>query len=182
MKQEIFVMPISSSWTNYKGTIMSILLGVSGACLAQEAIVKNEELATQTVSLPANFKADTDSLRDIKRLLDAYTNAVSTKDQAAFEALLLTKSIPFSYVSLNETVAQTNFANYESFRRGVFEGAPFTQRFKNVEIQQDGSLASVTLIFINSREQKDTWGWKTLHLLKTEQGWKIASEFFTIHS
>ncbi|MEO8924366.1 MAG: hypothetical protein ABI330_16300, partial [Caldimonas sp.] len=58
---------------------------------------------------------------------------------------------------------------------------PFTQRFKDVRIQQDGNLATVTLVFINTRPQSESWGWKALQLLKVDGVWKIASEFYTSH-
>jgi hypothetical protein len=50
-----------------------------------------------------------------------------------------------------------------------------------VHIQQDGLLAQVSLVFVNSTAQGDTWGWKTMQLLKVAGQWKIASEFYTGH-
>lgn len=148
------------------------------ACAAFVAAVPAS--AAPTASPPQAFDSTGSDRRAIQALLDAYTQAVSTKDQAAFEALLLTKTIPFSYVPAGAPVAQAGMAHYEDFRHAVFEGAPFTQRFTNVRIDQDGSLANVTLVFINTDAKGESWGWKTLQLLKTPAGWKIASEFFTV--
>ena len=155
-----------------KALVLSILLAASvavGPASAQQA----------AASIPTEFNANAAERAAIKKLLATYTEAVSTKNQALFESILLAKTIPFSYVPAGAVSAET--ANYEGFRRGVFEGAPFTQRFTDVHMLVDGSLASVTLVFINTRNQRDSWGWKTLHLLKTAQGWKIASEFYTSH-
>lgn len=157
-----------------KALVLSISLSVS-------IIAGAPASAQQTgASIPADFSADAAERSAIEKLLATYTEAVSTKNQTMFESILLAKTIPFSYVPASAVPADTS--NYEAFRRGVFEGAPFTQRFTDVQILVDGSLANVTLVFINTRAQRESWGWKTLHLLKTAQGWKIASEFFTSHS
>lgn len=65
--------------------------------------------------------------------------------------------------------------------RGGFECPPFTQTFKNVNIEQDGNLANVRLVFVNKDARSSSWGWKTLQLLKVNGTWKIASEFYTGH-
>jgi len=119
----------------------------------------------------------------IEHLLEEYTKAVSTKDQARFEALLLNRSIPFSDAgsAISANGADSGAQNYESFRKGVFGGPPFEQRFQDIKIQQDGPLAEVSLVFVNSTATESTWGWKTMQLLKVDGHWKIASEFFTGH-
>ena len=155
---------------------MSSLLAASAACAAGDIAV-----TPPSSPAPAGFESVGEDRRAIQNVLAAYTKAVSTKDQATFETLLLSKTIAFSYVPDDTPAAQAGVANYDSFRRGVFEGPPFTQRFTNVRIEQDGNLASVTLVFINTQAQGESWGWKTLHLLKTAEGWKIASEFYTSH-
>jgi hypothetical protein len=71
---------------------------------------------------------------------------------------------------------------YQAFRDGVFGGAPFTQRFQDIHIEQDGPLASVSLVFVNTSPKGSSWGWKTIQLLKVARRWKIASEFYTGHA
>lgn len=131
--------------------------------------------------IPSSFDAAGPERAAILELLANYTKAVSSKDQPLFESLLLNKAIPFSYVPDGPGAHLASIANYEDFRRGVFEGRPFTQRFSDVHIQSDGNLAVASLVFVNTDGHGETWGWKTLHLLRTAGGWKIASEFFTIH-
>lgn len=164
-------------WGSMQGPLLCGLLAVTMA-----GTVGAADAPSQTVAIPARFDSAGADRHAIEALLDAYTKAVSTKDEPAFEALLLSKTIPFAYVPEGATLPTARIANYQEFRRGVFEGAPFRQRFTNVRIEQDGNLASVTLVFINTRAQEQSWGWKTLHLLKSAGGWKIASEFFTSHS
>jgi hypothetical protein len=78
--------------------------------------------------------------------------------------------------------AATATSHYESFHKAVFDGSPFTQRFRDIHIQQDGALAQVSLVFVNTTTTRSTWGWKTMQLLKLDGHWKIAAEFFTGHA
>jgi hypothetical protein len=134
--------------------------------------------------IPADFRSTGEDRRAIETLLDTYTRAVSGKDQALFETLLINKEIPFSDApaAIKANGAERGTEGYESFRKDVFEGPAFTQRFQDIHIEQDGPLASVSLVFVNSSPQGSSWGWKTLQLLKVGGHWKIASEFYTSHA
>ncbi len=136
---------------------------------------------TALAVIPAHFNSTGADRAAIEAQLAIYTQAVSTRNQALFETLLLNKSIPFSSVPATAWARGAGTSNYAAFRKAVFDGAPFTQRFKDVRIQQDGNLATVTLVFINTRPQSESWGWKALQLLKVDGVWKIASEFYTSH-
>ena len=133
--------------------------------------------------IPAQFTSAGEDRREIEALLTTYATAVSTKNQPLFEGLLLDKEIPFSGVGATDRSGggKVVTANYDSFRKGVFQGPPFTQRFQDVHIDQDGRLASVSLVFVNTAADGASWGWKTLQLLKVGGNWKIASEFYTGH-
>ena len=133
--------------------------------------------------IPARFDSRGADRRAIEALLEAYTRAVSTKDQALFETLLLGTDIPFSGVQgeLRAGSGARDVRSYGGFRDDVFKGAPFLQRFRNVRIEQDGPLAQVSLVFVNTSRTGTSWGWKTLQLLKVGGRWKIASEFYTGH-
>ncbi|USX17171.1 nuclear transport factor 2 family protein [Oxalobacteraceae bacterium OTU3CAMAD1] len=163
-----------------KALLLLTLMTVSAAC-AREPAEAPSATPQPAPSSTAGFAPGANDRILIEKLLATYTDAVSTKNQAMFESILLAKTIPFSYVPDDASGAGlADTANYEVFRRGVFEGAPFTQRFIDVHILVDGNLANITLVFINTRGQGESRGWKTLQLLKTKQGWKIASEFFTL--
>ena len=133
--------------------------------------------------IPTQFGSTGKDRSAIESLLTTYTTAVSTKNEPMFESLLLNKDIPFSGVGVQDrsgggAVVTTN---YDSFRKGVFQGPSFTQRFQDIHIDQDGRLASVSLVFVNTDADGVSWGWKTLQLLKVGGRWKIASEFYTGH-
>jgi hypothetical protein len=133
--------------------------------------------------IPGSFDSVGEDRNDIEKLLDTYTRAVSGKDQALFETLLMNKDIPFSDASsaVRAGGADHGAQHYDSFRKGAFGGPAFTQRFQDVHITQDGLLAAVSLVFVNTSTQGSSWGWKTLQLLKVNGKWKIASEFYTSH-
>ena len=132
---------------------------------------------------PSSFVATGVDKAAIGALLATYTKAVSTKNQQLFETLLLSKTIPFSSVS--DAVGgpgDDHTRNYEAFRKGGFEGAAFTQRFRDIHIQQDGAFATVSLVFINTSAASSDWGWKSMQLLRIDGRWRIASEFYTGHA
>jgi len=131
--------------------------------------------------IPTSFESTGDDRKAIEALLKTYTTAVSTKNEKLFESILLNKDIAFSYApkAIAANGARGGTQHYENFRKGVFEGPPFTQRFQDVHISQDGPLANVSLVFVNTTAQGSSWGWKTLQLLKVAGQWKIASEFYT---
>jgi hypothetical protein len=139
--------------------------------------------AGQASAIPTHFESRGEDRTAIERLLSDYTTAVSSRNQALFESLLLNKDIPFSAVSqaVQAKGADHGTQNYDAFRKGVFEGPAFQQRFQDVRIDQDGALAQVSLVFVNTDPSGSSWGWKTMQLLKIDGRWKIASEFFTGH-
>lgn len=132
--------------------------------------------------VPSHFESTGEDRKAIDSLLANYTKAVSTKDQALFETLLLDHSIPFTGTPVaGKSGADHDTRRYETFRKAVFEGEPFTQRFRDIHIQQDGSLANVSLVFENTQPNGSSWGWKVMHLVKVDGMWKIASEFYSSH-
>jgi ketosteroid isomerase-like protein len=122
----------------------------------------------------------------IRALLERYTQCVSNGDEAGFRALLLDDDIPFSAVAPSrdgKPMTSTTLRRYADFRDAVFRsGRHFQQRFDNVRIEQDGALAQASLDFVTRQGEGGAAGWKVLQLVKTAEGWKIASEFFTVRS
>ncbi|WBO23889.1 hypothetical protein [Sphingomonas abietis] len=137
--------------------------------------------SARDIPVPRDFSSRDADRAAISALLATYTRAVSSRNQVLFETLLLNKDIPFSdpaWVARPKS-SENPTQNYEAFRKAVFEGEPFRQRFRDVHILQNGGLADVTLVFVNSTAKDSSWGWKTLQLIKVAGHWKIASEFFT---
>lgn len=144
-------------------------------------VLTSGPLPAQTPPDRTNFESVGEDRRAIQALLDTYTKAVSTKDEALFETLLLNKAIPFSDAesAVQQGSIDGGTRNCEAFRKGVFADPPFRQTFKHIRIRQDGSLAQVSLVFVNTDAAGSSSGWKTLELLKIASRWKIACEFYT---
>ncbi len=157
---------------------MTALKSVASALLV--AIAPLSEAQPLQPPVPSSFESTGPDRQAIETLLETYTRAVSTKDQALFESILLNKAIPFSDAgsAIKSNGAEGGTSRYDAFRKGVFEGAAFTQKFQDVHISQRGPLADVTLVYVNSSADGSGWGWKTMQLLKVAGHWKIASEFF----
>jgi len=121
-------------------------------------------------------------------VLNTYTRAVNTGDQALFESQLLDQKIPF--FGLGGTLPPSfeprlaSVQDYASFKQGFPKsGQGFNQRFYNIHIEQDGDLAQASLNFENAPidDSGAANGWKTIQLLKVAGHWKIASEFYTVY-
>ena len=146
-------------------------------------------MQTHAETRPADVShpmSSTDDRAAIAALLDRYTQCVTAGDEAGFRALLLDDDIPFSAVSpamSGKNATSASLRRYADFRDAVFRsGRHFRQRFSNVRIEQDGPLAQASLDFVTRRGDDASVGWKVLQLVKTADGWKIASEFFTVRS
>src|ERR1700756_960289 len=109
--------------TRIKSTAVALLVAVASLLCQARA---------PAASVRSDFGSTGPDRTAIETLLDTYTRAVSTKDQALFETLLLDKDIPFSYVdsAAGGKATANGTHQYDAFRRGVFSGPPFTQKFQ----------------------------------------------------
>lgn len=128
-----------------------------------------------------------DSRKQIQEVLDNYTKSVTAGDRALFESQLLDEKIPF--FGLGEKLSPSfepslqSLQGYAGFRKAVFEsGKKYSQKFSNINIDQDGDLAQVSLDFETTLVEsgKGVHGWKILQLLKIQGHWKIVSELYTV--
>ena len=150
------------------------------------SMIPMPSFATTLPTDPSRHAPSPEDREAINALLERYTECVSNGDEAGFRALLLDDDIPFSAVAPSrdgKPMTSTTLRRYADFRDAVFRsGRHFQQRFDNVRIEQDGALAQASLDFVTRRGEGGAAGWKVLQLVKTADGWKIASEFFTVRS
>ena len=158
---------------------------ISGVILAM-AIAPFATLAQEAPAFLSQHESSAEDRRAIEKLLDTYTSSVTNDDQAAFEAQLLDDQVPFSgtyeFTAPGAEGKPVVTRHYENFRKPVFEsGKRYTEHFYNVHIDQDGTLAQVSLDFITqeTKSGRGVYGWKTLQLLKIQGQWKISSVLFT---
>lgn len=124
----------------------------------------------------------------IAQVLENYRSAVTRGDEALFLTTLLDQQIPFHAVrdasSPETSLTSTQTRGVADFLRGVFHsGRRYQQRFDDIRIAQDGTLAQASLRFVTQRDDGSGGaGWKTLALVQVNGQWKIASEFYTVRS
>lgn len=147
-------------------------------------------LAVAAASIPLGAAQDTRAPDHdaIALVLENYRSAVTRGDEALFLTTLLDDQIPFHAVR-DASSPQTSLNSQQTrgateFLRSVFHsGRRYQQRFDDVRIQQDGTLAQATLRFVTQRDDGSGGaGWKTLTLVNVGGQWKIASEFYTVRS
>lgn len=124
---------------------------------------------------------------EIEKVLATYCTAVSTGNEALFMSTILDDQISFfsagQAASQDGALRSAGTRDFASFRRSVFHsGHHYQQSFDRVRIEQDGSLAQVSLHFITREQGPDGGGegWKALAMLKVGGQWKIVSEFYTV--
>ncbi|HEY1139481.1 MAG TPA: nuclear transport factor 2 family protein [Lysobacter sp.] len=132
----------------------------------------------------------------IEAVIESFRAAIIDKDKARFTGLLLHENITWQSV-----IGESNFSRLRekkpeavkakidlertpiTFIDGIVNGTDRSEeQFRNVRIETDGDIASVFFDYSflnNGRETnhgKEAW-----HLLRTEQGWKIASVVWSVN-
>ncbi|HWX03834.1 hypothetical protein [Collimonas sp.] len=144
--------------------------------------------AQEAPSFLSNHHSSPEDKQAIERVLASYTSSLSSGDEKTFAALLLDEKIPFmatnSLEGSNTGDKPLDTRQFEDFRQAVFSsGKKYEQHFYNVRIAQDGKLAQASLDFVTkeANSQNGSYGWKVIQLLKVNDTWKIASEFYTAY-
>ncbi len=154
------------------------------------AALLSSAAAAPSPAPPIDFGAHESTGADraaIEAVLKAYTDAVTSGDEAAFKALLLSEQIPFSGVGgAPKSSGSHPFTpnDFKGFDQDIFQSEiRYRQAFYNVHILQDGPLAQASLDFVTQEAAsgRGGWGWKVVQLVKLDGRWEIASEFYTGH-
>jgi ketosteroid isomerase-like protein len=126
--------------------------------------------------------AHADDAQDVRAVVDAYPRYVTAGDRTDFEKLLLDTDVTFRGVYDDHASSSQALRDYAGFRSSVFEsGRRFSQVFSNVHVDVHGDIAQVSLDFVTTdvaQPGKPTKGWKILQLVRTKDGWRIASELW----
>lgn len=133
--------------------------------------------------------------QQIEAVIEAFRTSIIEKDKAKFTALLFSEDIPWTSVVTEETLARMRKKKpeakrvYPSVGKGtiefidsiVAEKEPQEEKFENVHIETDGSIASVWFDYsYHDGAKKTNWGKETWQLVRTDDGWKINSVIWSI--
>jgi len=166
--------------------ILACLL--SSPAFAQTA-PKSTEMATEANSTEV-------ATAQIRAVVETFRTAIIKRDQAAFERLFLHEHITWQSVkgdealqrirqkvpTANKLTVDTTKTPY-SFIAGILADKNSSEEtFDNVKIDTDGDIASVLFDYAFLSDGRETnHGKEAWHLLRTADGWKIASVIWSVN-
>lgn len=138
--------------------------------------------------------AQPDGLSDkkqIENVLQSFMDCIGKKDTTSFLTLFYEGSVQWvgtmksaSYVSeLKEDPKAKDFftGNQRSFIRSVSGKDNCAEKFSNIRIHEDGSIAMVAFDYSFWKNgEKQNWGQESWGLIKTKGQWKITSVIFSV--
>lgn len=142
----------------------------------------------------SNGQEKTSNKKEINNIIKLYSESVIKKDSITFYnlfndgtvtwcAALKDKSQQKEVEKRGADKARTNYfsSNYKDFLRGLFNYETTEDKFDNIAIVEDGTVASVTMDYSFWANNKMTnWGGKYLTLIKRDGKWKITSVIYSL--
>lgn len=133
---------------------------------------------------------DPAQVRQIESVIEAFRTAIIDKDKARFTSLLLHEGITWQDVTGDANLQRIREQRPEAAKVRVDSAdGPLSfidnivsdedrseEKFGNVEIDTDGDIASVHFDYsFHSNDRETNHGREAWHLVRTDDGWKIAS-------
>jgi hypothetical protein len=129
--------------------------------------------------------------KEIKQVLTTFMDCLIKKDSVKFYSLFHTE--PIVWVGVFKTKTQQdrlkqdntkkdNFGStYQEFYRSISETGANEEKFYNIDIINDESIASVTFDYsFWENKKKLNWGKESWGLVKINGKWKITSVIFSL--
>lgn len=128
----------------------------------------------------------------IKNILQSFMNCIETKDSITFYTLFHTEPVLWLGTVKEKTYKDDLKRNakakdyFKSTYKGFFNsisdiGDNFQEKFHNVQITEDGSIAEVNFDYsFWENNTKINWGKESWGLIKTDNQWKICSVIFSV--
>jgi len=141
-----------------------------------------------------SYAQSIDNKKEISRILTTYSRSVVAKDSVTFYRLfndglvtwcaaLKDRSQAKEVERKGATSAGSNYfsRSYKAFMRSLFRYDSTEDKFDNIRIVDDGTVASVTMDYSFWGNNKMTnWGNKYLGLIKRDGHWKITSVIYSL--
>ena len=154
-------------------------------------------LAIIPVQLFAQQKTDDKKMDDKKKInniIEEYSRTVIERDEAAiyavfnddpviwYKALMDRSQKKRNEKNAGKTVASNySTGSYQQFFQGLSKYKSTEDKFDNIRIVEDGTVASVAMDYSFWADGKMTnWGGKYLGLIKRDGKWKITSVIYSI--
>jgi hypothetical protein len=162
-------------------------IGKTAPILLAAFFAKNALTAPTGDAASTNATVKTQDSIDIQRVMDSYHEAVVTHDGARLARLFIPESSVWLNVLSDDAYARAKAKSPDAkkIRVGSFKDfaelvshtkANFDPRHTRVQINSDGTIASVYFDFIFLSDGKETnHGSETWQLVKGTDGWNIAA-------
>ena len=161
---------------------VALLVLLTGA-LAGPALAQGPE---------TEFKSNANDVAKIRSVVEEFRQAILHKDAPALTKLLLNPEVLFHHINTQEEVDGARKSNAQFDGMGPSQLGGFAkllatskdkleERFRNIEIRQDGPLGLVTFNYdfvINDKVHHS--GLEVWQLCKLDEQWKILSVVWTI--
>lgn len=150
-----------------------------------------------TAAMPARAETPAQSRQRIEGVVEQFRAAIVNKDKDSFMKLFLREDITwaaaFDDASLERIKARRKDKSLPDPKK-TFSGsprefiediakaeAPLRETFENLRIDTDGDVAQVWFDYsFMAGDYRENWGKEAWHMVRTEEGWKIASVIWSM--
>jgi len=136
----------------------------------------------------------TDNKKEINTLINQYVRSVIEKDSATFYDLFNDSPVTWCAALKDRSQAKevqnkgaakagSNYfsGSYRGFMRSLFRYKSTEDKFDNIRIVEDGTVAAVTMDYSFWADNKMTnWGGKYLTLINRDGKWKITAVIYSV--
>jgi hypothetical protein len=150
-------------------------------------------LAGQALAQGPEYKSNADDLTKIRRMLEEFRQDIIHKDGYAITKLMLNPNVLFHHTNTQEEIdsARKYNAQFDGIGPSQLDGFvkllatskdKLEEKFRNIEIRQDGPLGLVTFNYdfvINDKVHHS--GLEVWQVCKIDGQWKILSVAWTIY-
>lgn len=141
-----------------------------------------------------NGQQEGNNKKEIRQIVNKYSESVIERDSIKFYDLFKAGNVTWCAATKDKSQAKkietkgikeagTNYfsGTYKGFFRALFRYQSTEDRFDNIKIIEDGTVASVTMDYSFWANSKMTnWGSKYLTLIKTDGIWRITSVIYSL--
>lgn len=148
-------------------------------------------IATFTITFAFGQTIDIPDKDDIKQVINTFMTCLVKKDSIKFYNLFNSDPVVWvgvfkdktqqDRISKDSTKKNYFISNYKSFYRSISELGTDEEKFYNIKIDNDESIATVSFDYsFWEKDKKINWGKESWHLVKIKDEWKIASVIFSM--
>ncbi len=143
------------------------------------------------LQISAQIHAAATDEQALTAVVDQFMASIKTKDSVAFYALFLDGPVNWvgaykpatqqKRAASNSEIANFKTSDYKTWFRSISIGVPKEEKFQNLKIHTDGTIAIVNFDFSYwAGNKKGLWGMESWGLVKVRNAWKITSVLFSM--